>query len=273
MGAENSSPAYPRKESGATWLATTMMSAPAFILQLSSFVMTSTDATSSISEGARAVPTPDELTEALRVEVYDHNGNKQALGDLIEAKRSVLIFTRHFCTEQIPPSSLPSNTQIGNGSYQPIDTYASTSSSAYPIYTDPTCRLHKILKFKSALKEAGDAEEKKDYMQNAGTTLGRVFGGIKGALGNLQHTPYIGPKALNGGEVILAADGRCEYMYRMQNTVDHTSVAELAHLIGVHPIQSNEVPSERAKDYGSKHLSLVSEDGYLDVRMKEDSVH
>jgi len=47
-------------------------------------------------------------------------------------------------------------------------------------------------------------------MQNAGTAMNRVFGGIKGALGNLQHTPYIGPKALNGGEVIIAA-GTCRY--------------------------------------------------------------
>jgi len=28
-------------------------------------------------------------------------------------------------------------------------------------------------------------------------------------------------------------DGECEYMYRMQNTVDHTNVSELARLIGV----------------------------------------
>ncbi|KAL1594880.1 hypothetical protein SLS59_008693, partial [Nothophoma quercina] len=122
---------------------------------------------------------------------------------------------------------------IGNGSYQPIDTYASNTSSAYPIYTDPTCQLHKILKFKSALKEQEDGEEKKDYMQNAGTAMSRIFGGIKGALGNLSHTTYIGPKALNGGEVVIAADGRCEYMYRMQNTVDHTNVAELAGIVGV----------------------------------------
>lgn len=35
--------------------------------------------------------------------------------------------------------------------------------------------------------------------------MSRVLGGIKGAMGNLQHTPYIGPKSLNGGEVIIAA--------------------------------------------------------------------
>jgi hypothetical protein len=148
---------------------------------------------------------------------------------------------------------------VGNGSYQPIDTYASTTSSAYPIYTDPTCRLHKILKFKSALKEQNDGEEKKDYMQDAGTAMSRIVGGIKGALGSLHHVSYIGPKSLNGGEVIIAAgthvdhgifealrsadnhaDGSCEYMYRMQNTVDHTNVADLAKLIGIQPATTSQ---------------------------------
>ncbi|KAF1353074.1 hypothetical protein EJ07DRAFT_134911 [Lizonia empirigonia] len=204
--------------------------------------------------GARALPTTDELAEALQIKVFDRVGAKVPLGDLINGKRSVLIFTRHFwclncqayvraISDSIPPAKLPPNTQIiiiGNGSYQPIDTYASTTASAYPIYTDPTCRLHKVFKFKSALREQGDGEEKKDYMQNAGTAMSRIFGGIKAALGNLQHTTYIGPKALNGGEMIITADGRCEYMYRMQNTVDHTSVAELASIISAEPVSNGQ---------------------------------
>ncbi|KAJ4339366.1 hypothetical protein N0V87_003303 [Didymella glomerata] len=185
--------------------------------------MSSADADKSDQPGARVLPSSDELQEALQVEVHDRVGEKRPLGDIIEGKRSVLIFTRHFFLI------------ISNGSYQPIDTYAKTTSSAYPIYTDPTCRLHKILKFKSALKEQGDGEEKKDYMQDAGTAMSRIFGGIKAALGDIKNTPYIGPKAQNGGEVIIAADGRCEYMYRMQNTVDHTNVADLIQIVGATP--------------------------------------
>jgi len=45
-------------------------------------------------------------------------------------------------------------------------------------------------------------------MRNAGSTMSRIFGGIKGALGNLQHVNSVGPKALNGGEVVLSA-GKC----------------------------------------------------------------
>ncbi len=46
---------------------------------------------------AREVPTPDELVELCKVEVYDRVGTKTALGDLIKGKRSILVFTRHFC--------------------------------------------------------------------------------------------------------------------------------------------------------------------------------
>ncbi|KAJ4381463.1 hypothetical protein N0V86_002822 [Didymella sp. IMI 355093] len=215
--------------------------------------MSLTDANKADSSGARAPATSGELREASKVEIYDRVGEKRPLGDIIMGKRSVLIFTRHFwclncqayvriISEKLPPSTLPPNTQIliiSNGSYQPIDTYAKTTSSAYPIYTDPTCQLHKIFRFKSALKEQGDGEEKRDYMQDAGTAMSRVFGGIKAALGDIKNTPYIGPKAQNGGEVIITADGGCEYMYRMQNTVDHTNVAELMKVVGAGPAADN----------------------------------
>jgi hypothetical protein len=94
---------------------------------------------------------------------------------------------------------------IGCGSFQPIDTYATSSSSRYPIYTDPTQRLHSILKFNSCLAEEKSGEEKRDYMRDAGSTVARIWGGIKGAVGHLQHVNYVGPKSLNGGEVVIDA--------------------------------------------------------------------
>ncbi|USP75005.1 hypothetical protein yc1106_02279 [Curvularia clavata] len=197
--------------------------------------------------GSRSLPTEAELSDALKVEVYDREGKTHALGDLVKGKRSVLIFIRHFwclncqaylrcISESIPPSNLPPSTQIlaiGCGSYQPIDTYAAKSSSAYPIYTDPSLRLHKLFQFQYNLSEGPGGQEQKDYMRNAGSTMLRVLGGIKGALGGLQHVNHVGPKALNGGEVVISANGECEYMYRMQNTVDHTNISELARIIGV----------------------------------------
>ncbi|KAL1794138.1 hypothetical protein ACET3X_007559 [Alternaria dauci] len=197
-------------------------------------------------DSPRKSPTAEELSEALKIDVYDREGKTRTLGDLVKGQRTVLVFIRHFwclncqayvrcMSESIPPSNLPSNTQIlvvGCGSYQPIDTYAVKSSSKYPIYTDPTLRLHKLFQFKSNLAEGKAGDEQRDYMRNAGSTVSRIFGGIKGALGDLQHVNSVGPKALNGGEVVLSADGECEYIYRMQTTVDHTNISELAKIIG-----------------------------------------
>jgi hypothetical protein len=92
-------------------------------------------------------------------------------------------------------------------------------------------------------------------MRDAGSTTARIWGGIKGALGHLEHVNYVGPKALNGGEVLVSAgewswprwfcgflltgiDGECEYIYRMQNTVDHTNVSKLAEMVGVKVVPS-----------------------------------
>lgn len=41
--------------------------------------------------------TPDELSQALKVDVYDQEGNTKALGELVAGKRTALIFIRHFC--------------------------------------------------------------------------------------------------------------------------------------------------------------------------------
>lgn len=104
-----------------------------------------------------------------------------------------------------PPTKACQVLIIGCGSYQPIDTYAAGAQSAYPIYTDPTRQLHSIFKFKSNLSEGESGQETKDYMRDMGSATARIWGGIKGALSHLEHVSYVGPKALNGGEVLVSA--------------------------------------------------------------------
>jgi hypothetical protein len=94
---------------------------------------------------------------------------------------------------------------VGCGSYQPIDTYAINASSAYPIYTDPTRGIHTIFEFNSNLATEKAGEEQRDYMRDMGGSLARYWGGLKGALGSLQYTAYVGPKSLNGGELVISA--------------------------------------------------------------------
>ncbi|KAF2844826.1 hypothetical protein T440DRAFT_461508 [Plenodomus tracheiphilus IPT5] len=214
----------------------------------------SSNAPPSSASDAHQLPTPEELSQALKVDVFDREGAKHPLGNLVDGKKTVVIFIRHFwclncqayvrCMSQwIPPENLQPGTQIliiGCGSYQPINDYIQKSSSLYPIYTDPTHQLHSIFKFKSNLSEGANGDEQRDYMRDAGSAMARLWGGIKGALGGLQHVNYVGPKSLNGGEVIISADGKCEYIYRMQNTVDHTNISELADLLGVHYVAPKE---------------------------------
>ena len=37
--------------------------------------------------------------------------------------------------------------------------------------------------------------------------------------------------------MLMGVDGECEYIYRMQNTVDHTSLADLTSLLGVQDLK------------------------------------
>jgi hypothetical protein len=47
--------------------------------------------------GARDPVTPEELSQALAVEVYDRSGKATPLGQLVHGKRTALVFVRHFC--------------------------------------------------------------------------------------------------------------------------------------------------------------------------------
>ncbi|KAL5115149.1 hypothetical protein ACEQ8H_006985 [Pleosporales sp. CAS-2024a] len=203
---------------------------------------------------ARRPPTAEELSQAFKVDVYDKDGKMSALGDLVQGKRTALVFIRHYwckncqayvrrLSEAAPPASLPENTQgfvgltciavlvIGCGGYQPIDIWISAASSKFAVYADPSNRLHALFKFKSTLSE-GSGQDQRDYMQGEGGAVARWLGGIKAALPNVHHLPHVGPKAQNGGEVILSADGKCEFISRMQHTADHINVSELAELLG-----------------------------------------
>jgi hypothetical protein len=45
----------------------------------------------------QALPTPEVLASISKEEIYDSQGKKHALGELIAGKRTLLVFIRHFC--------------------------------------------------------------------------------------------------------------------------------------------------------------------------------
>jgi hypothetical protein len=58
----------------------------------------STPPTDSTEQPAARTPlSSSELTDACKIDVYDSKGKAHTLGEVIQGKRSVLIFTRHFC--------------------------------------------------------------------------------------------------------------------------------------------------------------------------------
>jgi hypothetical protein len=110
---------------------------------------------------ARAPVTPEEMSQALAVEVFDREGKTTTLGELVKGKRTALVFIRHFCktinatyfdatqvltrpgcvnchgyvrylSASMPPSSLPQNTQRKSGStkHPSRNSYPKFSSSA-----------------------------------------------------------------------------------------------------------------------------------------------
>jgi hypothetical protein len=119
--------------------------------------------------------------------------------------------------EAVPPSSLSDDTQgtsvsytvlisvliIGCGSYQPIEQYITSTSSPYPVYANPSLSLYKAFEFKSSFTDKAKDDPEKDYMVGQGSTVSRVLGGVKSALGDLGNFGNQGPMAQNGGEVIM----------------------------------------------------------------------
>jgi hypothetical protein len=47
---------------------------------------------------AHKLLTSDELSQALKIDVYDAEGKTHTLGDLTKDRRTALIFIRHFCS-------------------------------------------------------------------------------------------------------------------------------------------------------------------------------
>jgi hypothetical protein len=53
---------------------------------------------SSEATGAHKLLTSDELSQALKIDVFDSEGKTHTLGTLTNGQRTALVFVRHFCT-------------------------------------------------------------------------------------------------------------------------------------------------------------------------------
>jgi hypothetical protein len=153
---------------------------------------------------------------------------------------------------------------IGCGEYKPLKSYISdlritpSTPFPYPIYAHPSLTLHKSLGFGSNLGYSKPGEEKA-YEANLGGVIKRTITAIKvGPMAHIGDVMTVGPKAQNGGEMILEAgelflrcglgladklDGTCPFLHRMIHTADHTELDVLAKEIG-----ATHVPGVKAAD-------------------------
>ncbi|BDD58052.1 hypothetical protein MPDQ_005302 [Monascus purpureus] len=198
-------------------------------------------------------PIPDEktLSEAYALPVLSDQGNPIPFGDLIapggDAVTVIVIFIRHFfCTcdqdyirslssddstltpsslSTLPPPRGPAKLLvIGCGDPSRINAYKAESSCAFPVFTDPTCCLHDKLQLKRSLSRGSDPS----YTQNSlwghiGRSLRQM---ARSGLGAFRGGEY----SQNGGEWVFR-DGRCEWVHRMEDTVDRVPGSELRKII------------------------------------------
>ncbi|KAH6707963.1 AhpC/TSA antioxidant enzyme-domain-containing protein [Leptodontidium sp. MPI-SDFR-AT-0119] len=199
----------------------------------------------SLLKFSHSIPEEQTLSESYALPVYSHDGRSTPFGELVSGDGVVAviaIFVRHFfcaCDQDyissLPPhitpdtlSTLPSGPArlvvIGCGDPSRILPYTTETSCEFPIFTDPTCRLHERLRMKRSL--AGSS--KTTYMKHSlfGLIMSSVRQMIWSGFGAFKGGDY----SQNGGEWIFRA-GKCVWVHRMETTSDHVPAEELIRVL------------------------------------------
>ena len=142
---------------------------------------------------------------------------------------------------------------VGHGDPASIKAHQEITATPWPVYTDPTRSIHKVLKFNSdaSVPEKGTG---RDYRRLLGSKWDlmklslRVWFFRYPAMWNKGGDGF-----QNGGELILDAsesratwvgsrtrllvDGEMLYFHRMMNSMDHTDANDIARVLGVPPAE------------------------------------
>ncbi|KAF7428642.1 hypothetical protein PC9H_007869 [Pleurotus ostreatus] len=195
----------------------------------------------------KSIPDASVLQEASLLEIFDLNGQKVKFGSIFEKESVIAVFIRHFfcgnCqmyVEQlatVKKENLASASAkiivIGCGKWDAIKAYAETTGFSGEIYVDPTRELyHKLGMTIGSVKGTPAGEERRSYLRGGfWTAVGQ--GLLKGPLSHPTLLGKQGNITQLGGDFILGPGPKCSYASCMQNTADHTEVAELMKLAGV----------------------------------------
>ncbi|KAI5811379.1 AhpC/TSA antioxidant enzyme-domain-containing protein [Peziza echinospora] len=201
-------------------------------------------------------PTAADLATAGQIPIFDAAGRELPFHALYEVKKTeddgtviesssitMVVFIRHFycstcqayisaLTESITPQSLTISVPrkkifvVGCGSHTLIKNYISETRCPFPIYAEPTQRLHTILGMSRTLAIG----EKPKYLEGKGV-LGMVKKGV--AQGLTWGGAFKGGDIQQVGGEFLFVDGDCVWCHRMKTTRDHTEIGEFRKAIGI----------------------------------------
>ncbi|BGP39977.1 hypothetical protein JCM10450v2_003957 [Rhodotorula kratochvilovae] len=191
------------------------------------------------------LPTEEQLVKARALSVQDERGDKVRFGELVEGRRCIVVFIRHFfcglCQDylsflsaHLPPSLLSTHSTtlliIGCGAPAFIAPYRARLAlpAEFALYADPDKKLYEALGMTRRTLELG--EKTPEYVR--GGMLGNVFGSIANAF-RFGKVASPGDMKQVGGEFVFDAEGNTVWCHRMENTRDHAPLKELLHAAGI----------------------------------------
>jgi len=182
-------------------------------------------------------PDVSQLLYASELEVSDEEGNRTRFGDLVGGpRRTVVVFVRHwlssFCAQylkalmaELPPPLLAGARArmiiIGHGSQEMIANFRAHFHCPFPVYTDPTRKLHDTL---GLLPHPLVPHSPKGgyVVQNAVVRACETL-----QLATKLHGFRAGDRDQLGGEFVFDGSLRVVYSHRMSGVADHAPVHEL----------------------------------------------
>lgn len=109
---------------------------------------------------------------------------------------------------------------VGCGDASRILPYTAETSCEFPIFTDPTRRIHEKLQMNKSLA----SYEKPAYMKHSLFSL--IMRSVRQMVGSGFEAFKGGDYSQNGGEWIFR-EGKCVWVHRMETTSDHLTAEEL----------------------------------------------
>ena len=197
-------------------------------------------------------PSPDDIAAASLLPVIGEDLQSVSFGSLFTDRLTIVCFIRHFycplCSDYMislvatanPDALQEANVNlvvISDGSPKMIAAYRKVFKCPFPIFTDPTRDLYRILGMTLRTLDAGPANEAGDYITHG------TLGGLGMVLKNAVRMPLADAGDIKqlGGEFLLGPGLVCHYAHRMHTTKSHEPVRELLRRAGV---DMNPIPKE-----------------------------